>query len=168
MIILLLSLLACGEPPTAARPAPQPEPAPTAEASPWIQRTDLEMDAALRSSCEASVADGKPVLLEFSAAWCVDCRKLHDLAADDEVIAEMAQFHHLTVDVGKWDRHKGLIDAFGVSALAWWSVLQPEDCSAPPPGWKRLKEGSFEPASTGSGARTAEGVTAWLQDARGT
>ncbi|TNE91437.1 MAG: hypothetical protein EP330_05190 [Deltaproteobacteria bacterium] len=174
VLALLAGLVACEEPPTTARPAsqvPLPSPVPKAEATPtakkWIKRTDLELDAELKQVCSASVADGKPILLEFSADWCVDCRRLVELGKNEDVAAELDAFHHLTVDVGQWDRHKPLIEAFGVGMLAWWAVLAPEDCDAPVPQWKRLKEGGFEPASSGAGARTAEDVLAWLRAARG-
>ncbi|MCO4743218.1 MAG: thioredoxin family protein [Proteobacteria bacterium] len=170
MKLLPLLLLACAEPPTTARPAQviATPPAPVTEKaeSHWVERTDLELDDALKSVCRDSVEDGKPILLEFSAPWCVDCRKLNELSTDDAVKAELEQFHHLTVDVGKWDRHKPLIAAFEVSALAWWVAMKPTNCGHAITKWPRLKEGGFEPASSPTGVRTAEGVATWLAEAR--
>lgn len=168
LLVSLLLLVSCGEPPTAARPAPMavPEPEPADQQPHWVTRTDLELDEVLRSECRASVEEGKPLLLEFSAPWCVDCRRLIELSKDPAVASELSQFRTLTVDVGRWDRHKPLVEAFGVGVLAWWVALAPTDCDAPPPTWPRLKEGGFEPASGSSGVRTASGVAAWLSEAR--
>jgi thiol-disulfide isomerase/thioredoxin len=163
-------LIACEEPPTTARPASQVPLEATAPRVPtpekWVKRTDLELDDLLKSTCDAAVQDQKPILLEFSAAWCVDCRRLVELSSQPEVRDELARFHHVTVDVGQWDRHQALTKAFGVGMLAWWAVLTPTDCSAPIPTWPRRAEGGFEPSSSGQGARTAEDVLSWLRHAR--
>lgn len=169
--LFLSCLLGCDDPPTAARPAAQvPLPAtapPEPERGKWVRRTDVELDDLLHTTCAASVQDGRPILLEFSAAWCVDCRRLLELSSDAEVAKELTEFHHITVDVGQWDRHQALAKAFGVGMLAWWAVLDPKDCAEPIPAWPRLAEGGFEPSSSGTGARTAEDVVTWLQRARG-
>lgn len=169
---LLWLLFACGEPPTAAQPARTlDEPPRTAEPSEpeakphWVRRTDLEMDTLIKATCAASLVDGKPILLEFSAPWCVDCRTLNSLTTKPVLSSRMEQIHHIVVDVGRWEHHQQLAQAFDVSALAWWVVVAPDDCEAPIPRWRRLSQGGFEPASTGRGGRTAEGVARWLDEA---
>ena len=123
------------------------------------------MDTLLKQRCAASRADGKPLLLEFSAPWCVDCRTLNGLAEEPVLASRLEQVHHIVVDVGRWEHHQPLVQAFEVSALAWWVVLAPDDCEAPVPQWPRLSQGGFEPSSTGRGSRTAAGVAAWLDAA---
>lgn len=177
--LLLLGLLGCGREPV---PEPEPPPAPAVEApaeapttpaetpstpAHWTVRTDLELDDLLRDTCEAAVADGRPVLLEFSAPWCVDCKLLKRITDRDPVRSELESWHRVVVDVGRFERHDALREAFEVAAIARWVALRPTDCVTPVTRWPRLREGTLEPQSGQEGPRTDEDVLRWLVEARG-
>jgi thiol-disulfide isomerase/thioredoxin len=132
----------------------------------WVQRTDTELETAVRGACEASKADGKPVLLGFSAPWCQDCVLLHKMESDPAVSAELSNWHRVVADVGRFDRHTALREAFKVDRIAWWVALKPTDCAAPIPSWPVARSGSFEPSSDAK-ISTPAGVVGWLKAARG-
>ncbi len=70
-----------------------------------------------RAALDAAVnASTKPVLIDFSAAWCVACKELEEITfADPKVQALMAKFTLLKVDVTEnSDDDKALQKAFGV------------------------------------------------------
>ena len=173
-----LLLLACSTPAPEVAPMkapPQPSAAAVAPSGPsarqqaelayWPTRTDLELDGELRATCAASLRDGKPLLLSFSAPWCPDCRRVRDLEAEPVLKAEQDEWHKLVVHVGQFDRHTLLRAAFSVSKIVTWVALQPTDCQASPDTWPVLHRSVFEPA-TGSGPKTAESLASWLKDAR--
>ena len=170
-----LALLACSTAPTAA--TPPAEPAPAAEDEPselserelrslWKVRSDEELAAELSGLCTASIADERPILLEFSAPWCIDCRTLKQLAHREPLRAELTKWHHISVDVGRFERHRPLLKAFEVKGIAHLVALAPDDCSKGMLDWPRLANGTFEPA-TGQGPRTPEAIRDWLVTARG-
>lgn len=134
-------------------------------AGPWAPRTDAELSRELTAACAASVADKKPVLLQFSAAWCGDCRAAEALKADPAVQAALTGWHTLLIDVGRFERHQPLLKAYGATGIAWWVALAPTDCSQPPEAWPRLKAGPIEPSSDASLSAPGALVT-WLDSAR--
>jgi thiol-disulfide isomerase/thioredoxin len=134
----------------------------------WTIHTEAELNAALKSACETATAAEKPVLIGFSAPWCLDCKVLHKLEKEPEVAAELAHWEQVVTDVGKFDRHIPLMNEFGGDRIAWWVALQPtaDQCSAPVTTWKRLRSGGIEPA-TGKNLQSAADLIGWLQTARG-
>jgi len=155
---------------SSAEPAASPAPVAPASRKPerdadiWIARTDAELDAALQETCEASRSTDRPVLLQFSAAWCTDCKRMHAMSTRSPLSEELAGWSTLIIDPGRFDRHRDLLQAFQVTRLATWVALAPEDCRLPAPAWRRLAHGSFEPV-TGDPV-TAEQLVAWLQTAK--
>ena len=73
-------------------------------------KTTADLDAAL------AAAAGKPVMLDFSAAWCVACKELeHDTYSDPKVQAALAGAVLLQADVTAWDDDdKALCKRFGI------------------------------------------------------
>jgi thiol:disulfide interchange protein len=164
--MLILLLLACD--PARSEPAAAPaEAAPPAAAPYWVQRSDRELDDALRATCERATAAGQPVLLAFSAPWCSDCNRVRQLEGEDPLHSELAGWQELVVDVGRFDRHTALLEHFGVEGIAHWVALRPESCVVPVTRWRVLRSGRFEPASNAAGPRTAADLAAWLVAARG-
>ena len=149
---LLLAALLGGAPPASAAPPAAPL---SAEA----------LQQRLSAACTASVADGAPVLLSFTASWCGDCALLSRLEADPSVAAALAKTHRVVVDVGRFEHHVDLLKAFGGDRLAWWVVLAPKDCAAPAPTWPVLRSGGLEPSGDVR-VQTAAGVVGWLESAR--
>jgi thiol:disulfide interchange protein len=133
----------------------------------WVTRTDAELDAVLAKSCTVATAESRPVLLVFSAPWCIDCRQMRALEQEDALAAERRHWQEVVVDVGRLDRHTDLLEAFRVSAIAHWVALAPDDCTQPATAWPVLRASTFEPRTGWFGAKTAPELRDWLVAARG-
>ena len=156
---VLLALAACLS--SSPEPVVPPSPGPY-----WQLRTDAELEEDLATACARSVASGRPLLLAFSAPWCIDCRTLRVLEGQEPLATELANWEKVVVDVGRFDRHEALLKAFGVDRIVYWAALRPDDCSRGPEAWPVLRKGIFEPKSDPDGPRTPESVAAWLTAAR--
>ncbi|HHQ42664.1 MAG TPA: thiol:disulfide interchange protein, partial [Chromatiales bacterium] len=64
----------------------------------------------------AAAREGRPVMLDFYADWCVSCKELEKLTfADTGVRAELEPFRLLQVDMTPWDEQdKAVAKRFGV------------------------------------------------------
>jgi len=133
----------------------------------WTVHTPEQLAAELKTACERATTANKPVLLGFSAPWCLDCKVLHKLEKDPAVVAEHAHWERVVTDVGKFEHHQALLKAFGGDRIAWWVALRPEaaQCSQPPTTWKVLRSGGIEPASNQK-LQTATDLVTWLTEAR--
>jgi len=132
-----------------------------------VTRTDAELDGVLATACAESTAQSKPVLLVFSAPWCIDCRQMRALEQEAELAAERRNWTEVVVDVGRLDRHRPLLETFGVRAIAHWVALAPDDCAKPATEWPLLRASTFEPRTGWFGAKTAPELRDWLVAARG-
>jgi thiol-disulfide isomerase/thioredoxin len=57
----------------------------------------------IRAALAAAQKDGKPVVLDFGADWCVDCRVLWKLLEEQELAAFVREnFHWVEIDVGEY------------------------------------------------------------------
>jgi thioredoxin:protein disulfide reductase len=91
--------------------APAVAGAPQAAALPFKKiKTSADLDAAL------AAADGKPVMLDFAADWCVACKELeHDTYTDPKVQAALSGVVLLQADVtANDDDDKALYARFGI------------------------------------------------------
>ncbi|MBO85683.1 MAG: hypothetical protein CL927_10015 [Deltaproteobacteria bacterium] len=133
----------------------------------WTIHTEAALTAELQAACTRAVPARKPVLLGFSAPWCLDCKVLHKLETDPKVAAELKNWERVVTDVGRFERHAPLLRTFGGDRIAWWAALQPteKDCTQPVTTWKRLRTGGIEPAS-GKTVQSADDLVQWLVDAR--
>ncbi len=127
------------------------------------ERSDAELGEQARLACEASRARKQPLLLEFTAAWCSDCRALAGLEQEPALARALAEYARLAINVGRFDRHPALLQSFGVRAIAYWVVVAPRDCAGEPQSWSPLASRTLEPV-TGTPVRSDE-LAAWL-DAR--
>ena len=132
----------------------------------WVERTDAELDHLLRSECRASLEDGKPVLMEFSASWCADCRATAKFVAQDAMRSELSSWHHVTINVGRLDRHMALAGRLGLDALGFWVATAPTNCDDPFETWTVLRKSSFEPITGDDQHLNAETLAQWLREAR--
>lgn len=163
-LILASILVACGADTAVDRPSPVlPASRLPSSKTYWIERTDVELDDTLKEACTTATAESEPVLLAFSAPWCGDCKTVRTLEAISPLREELEGWTKVVVDVGRFDRHPELLEAFGVSSIAHWVALQP-NCGEPVTRWKRLGTGVFEPSSKPD--TTADALTDWLIAAR--
>jgi thiol-disulfide isomerase/thioredoxin len=125
------------------------------------QLSQAELDAELARACRASLVSHKPVLVEFSAPWCQDCQVLAELKQDASLARVLRGFEVVVVNIGDFDQHPRLLQAFGIKAIAHWEVLRPTLCSAPVETWPRSGGRSVEPTATGSGAGATK-LAEWL------
>jgi len=130
-----------------------------------VERTPAELDAALRQACSQGLVDKEPLLLDFGANWCGDCKKLHIMKERAPIADELAHFQVVDINITDPDKHAALMRAYQVKAIARWVVLRPTDCSAPVTDWPRGATRVVEPSS--SGDATADQLVAWLRAARG-
>ncbi len=151
--------VACGEPPPVL-------PDPPAPASYWVERSDAALDAEIRSTCDAAVSDHAPMLMVFSAPWCIDCRQVRAMEQQPLLAEELTHWKKLVVHVGKFDRHEALRNTFNVGAIAHWVALRPEDCGAPIETWPVLRSGTFEPRTGFFGPKTEAELVEWLVETR--
>jgi len=132
----------------------------------WLTSADdVRITAELAAACQSGLADGRGVLLEFSADWCEDCQQLKALSAEPAVVEALARWSVVSVDVGEFDRYPKLQEAFEVERIARWVAMEPVDCAAPAESWPRLSEVVIEPVSGTGGPRTADGLVQWLSAA---
>ena len=157
---------------TSARPAPGA--VPSAVASPsgsayvgcgepipharlWDETTESEVLDAISSAKVCAAEHGRRLLLEFVAPWCEDCQEMAKLDETTVVAATLRQrFERVRINVGKWDRHEGLRNTFGVRALATYIVIDPKTS-------KQLAKTTLEPITKKGQKLSAEQWAEWLQ-----
>ncbi len=128
------------------------------------QRTAEEVAAELAEACESAKAHQRPVLIEFGASWCKDCRRLGSLARIEPLASELTEWQRVEVNITDPDPHEALLGSFGVRAIAHWEALVPTKCDVAPGRWKRVASRTVEPKRA-DGA-TAEQLAKWLTAAR--
>ncbi|MFK7897786.1 MAG: thioredoxin family protein [Myxococcota bacterium] len=128
--------------------------------TPLLSKSALR--AQLNESCENATAHGQPILVEFSAPWCSDCQKLHAMKQASVLQSELAAWPFVTINVGQFDAHRGLLEAFEVEQIAHWAVLAPNDCDRPVEDWPRLAQRKLEPASGAERGATPADLAHWL------
>ena len=132
----------------------------------WIERTDAELATLLQATCEASIKDHRPILIEFSASWCADCRRTATFVTEPAMVTELASWHHVTINVGRLDRHMALAGRLGLDALGFWVATAPTTCTSPIDEWPTLRKSSFEPVTGDDQHLTSEALAQWLTAAR--
>ena len=79
---------------------------------PYDGHADAHKD--IQGALAQAQADGKLVLLDFGANWCLDCIVLSHLYEDPTVRPFLDDhFHVVNVDVGNWDRNLDVSQRYG-------------------------------------------------------
>jgi thiol:disulfide interchange protein DsbD len=75
-----------------------------------------------------AVAEGKPLLVDFSAEWCVACKELEHFTFSDERVIELAKsFVTVRVDAThQTPEIQGLIHKYGIRGLPWVAFVTPD------------------------------------------
>ena len=167
LISLALALVACDEPagdvattasaPTASAPTAG---TPTAYDVPF--RTDAELDQEIGRVCRDAIERDRPLLMEFSAAWCSDCRKLNEMKSESTLAAELSEWSSLTVNVGRFDRHTELMASLDIESIAHWAIFTPSDCRTPVSAWPRHAARTLEVSSGAARNLTPRDLAEWL------
>ena len=129
-------------------------------------RSDAELDRVIAATCQTATsgrgdANGA-LLVEFSAAWCGDCRKLAGMKQEPALARELERWPRIVVNVGRFDRHRALLDAMGVESIAHWAILRPTRCDEPVESWTRLAERTLEVSSGAARDVSAADLARWL------
>src|SRR2546426_8240097 len=79
---------------------------------PYDKGADAHTD--IQTALTEARADGKLVLLDFGANWCLDCIVLSHLFEDKTVHPFLDDnFHVVSIDVGNWDRNLDVSKQYG-------------------------------------------------------
>ncbi|MET9876536.1 thioredoxin family protein [Actinacidiphila glaucinigra] len=121
-------------------------------------RADASADIA--AARQAARKDGRAVLIDFGADWCLDCRVLGARFQEPGPSRVLAKYHVVTVDVGEFDRNLDVaadyvdLEASGIPALA---VLDPAS------GRTKVatSQGEFANARTMSADQVEEFLERW-------
>lgn len=144
--------------PPAAAPSPHRALA-ALQADPWNEVDDDALREIIAAAQKTAAAEGKQVLLEFLAPWCADCRevvRLMQQAAPRQALAE--RYVLVPVNVGRFDRHRRLIERYGVRSIATLVIVDAEG--------RALHKSTLEPIS-GDRGLTAAGIARWLSHPAG-
>jgi hypothetical protein len=125
----------------------------------WDETTESEVLEAISVAKACAAEHGRRLLLEFVAPWCDDCQEMATLDETPLVARTLRErFERVRVNVGKWDRHEGLRQSFGVRALATYVVIDPKTS-------KQLAKTTLEPITKKRGKKlTAEDWASWLRE----
>ena len=127
----------------------------------YPEYTESELAVELKRACVEAQEKKQPLLIEFSAPWCSDCRKLNQMKKEPVLAQALAKQTHSVVNIGNFDRHEALLAHFRVKAIAQWSLVDASQCDASASTWRILKQRTLEPKS---GKKvTPRELARWLQ-----
>ena len=63
----------------------------------WQKRSDAQLETTLKRACTTSQTDHRPILLAFSAPWCIDCKQIRLLEEEPKLRTELDQWHHIVI-----------------------------------------------------------------------
>jgi len=130
-------------------------------------RSEAELANELQNLCtKAEASERGLALVEFSASWCSDCQKLHGMKQTSPLSETLDALPHLTVNVGRFDQHRSLLDALQIEKIAHWSIFAPTNCTEPITRWTRLSRRTLEVSSGAARNLSPADLAAWLASLR--
>lgn len=125
----LVAALALAVPALAAMPDPAPKlgaqsilQLPRPLPAPYRPRADA--DAAVEAALARAKKTGKPVMLDFGANWCLECRVFAGVLALPDMRRYVArEFELVTIDIGSFDRNLDIATRYGAKVHAVPAVL---------------------------------------------
>ncbi|MEC7523487.1 MAG: thioredoxin family protein [Myxococcota bacterium] len=144
-----LALLGCGD----TRRAPS-----GLDVDPWLPKTEEELDARILEARAQARESDRQVLLDFIADWCEDCREVVRLSKRHPARGVIEEKYVVVyVEVGRFDRHRHLIERYAIDRIATLVVLDPES-------GERVAQTTLEPITGGQRGLTSAQLAAWLRD----
>ena len=125
-----------------------------------------ELAEALSTECQRALKRKRPLLMEFSASWCSDCLKLDAMKRSPILADELEKWPHIVVNVGEFDQHPKLLEAFKIRSIARWVILKPIDCERAVDQWPRIAQRTIEPASGEERDLSPTDLANWLKNLR--
>ena len=86
---------------------------------------DVAWSTNIEGSLREAAAAGKPVLLEFTASWCVYCKRMEKATLTDPAVAARITEHFVAVRVDA-DKHKDLVSELGIKGLPAILIVSPD------------------------------------------
>jgi len=86
---------------------------------------DVAWSTNIEGSLREAAAAGKPVLLEFTASWCVYCKRMEKTTLTDPAVAARIAEHFVAVRVDA-DKHKDLVSELGIKGLPAILIVSPD------------------------------------------
>ncbi|MCI0341710.1 MAG: thioredoxin family protein [Planctomycetales bacterium] len=111
----------------AEEPGAAPEPAPEAAPPPEVPvpATAASVPEALRDVFEKARAEGKLVLIKFSAEWCLPCKQMSKVTLEDPAVKALVEEGFVFREVDT-DKEPGIGRALGVSGIPDLRILGPD------------------------------------------
>lgn len=128
------------------------------DADPFVPMSEAALAARIDEARRQARDSDRMVLLEFIADWCEDCREVVRLShrgSARRVIEE--RYVVVYVEVGRFDRHRALIEEHLVDRIATLVVLDPET-------GERVAKTTLEPITGQERGLTSASLAAWLRD----
>lgn len=128
------------------------------DVDPFLPMSDEQLSARIEEARAQARDSDRLVLLEFIADWCEDCREVVRLSHRGPARLAIEQRYVVVyVEVGRFDRHRELIEEHLVDRIATLVVLDPET-------GERVAKTTLEPITGGQRGLTSEDLAAWLRD----
>jgi thiol:disulfide interchange protein DsbD len=102
-----------------------------ATSGPQLEFQDIETVAALHTALAAAKTAGQPVMLDFTAEWCISCKEMEEYTFPDQgVIGALQPFMLLRADVTENNKDdKALLErfrSFGPPTIAFFDAAGTE------------------------------------------